>query len=136
MSAPVPPEVHNDFNFSTSYKDVSTSGMTINNNPSEGGGITVGSGPRVLEKLVLTTKNSYTFDAAFVKAKAGNVSSSYGLSIKVNGETIYTGNIVDSSSWKMFGNAFQEAYTGQITFVFTGSSCLKINSIAFNAISV
>ena len=41
------------FNFSTSYSDVASSGMTINNNPSEGGGITVGSGPRVLTKLIL-----------------------------------------------------------------------------------
>ena len=124
------------FNFSTTFSDVSTSGMTINNNPSEGGGITVGSGPRVLTKLVLKTKNSYTFDAAFAKAKAGNASSSYTLDIQVNGNSINTSTINDSSAWKTFGNTFQETYTGQITFVFTGSSCLKINTIAFNAISV
>ena len=124
------------FNFSTTYSDVSTSGMTINNNPSEGGGITVGSGPRVLTKLVLKTKNIYTFDAAFLKAKAGNGSSSYSVNIQVNGVSIYTNTIDDSETWKVFGSTFQETYTGQITFVFTGSSCLKLNSIAFNAISV
>ena len=108
----------------------------MNNNPSEGGGITVGSGPRVLTKLILKTKNIYTFDAAFLKAKAGNGTSSYTVNIQVNGASIYTNTIDDSENWKVFGSTFQETYTGQITFVFTGSSCLKLNSIAFNAISV
>ena len=91
------------FNFSTTYSDVSTSGMTINNNPSEGGGITVGSGPRVLTKLILKTKNIYTFDAAFLKAKAGNGTSSYTVNIQVNGASIYTNTIDDSENWKVFG---------------------------------
>ena len=122
------------FNFSTTYASVSTNGMTINNNPSEGGGITIGSGPRVLTRLVLTTKNSYTFDGAFVKAKAGNASSNYSLAVQANGQTIALATINDSTNWKVFGNSYSQPFTGQISFVFTGSSCLKINSIAFNSI--
>ena len=118
------------FKYSTTYNGA----MTITNNPSDGGGIVVGSNPRPLTKLTLTTKNSYTFDSAFIKAKAGNASSSYSLSIQTNGTTVASGTINDSNTWKVYGAVFSTIYTGQITFVFTGSSSLKINSIAFNTI--
>ena len=120
------------FNFMTSYSSVSTDGMTINN--ISAGGITIGSTNRVLTKLTITTKDSYTADKAFIKAQAGNASSSYTVTIKVGNTTVYTGTVNDSSSWKVFGGALAEPVTGQITFVFTGSSCLKINSVAFNSI--
>ena len=120
------------FNFMTSYSSVSTDGMTINN--ISAGGITIGSTNRVLTKLTITTKDSYTADKAFIKAQAGNASSSYTVTIKVGNTTVYTGTVNDSSSWKVFGGALTEPVTGQITFVFTGSSCLKINSVAFNSI--
>jgi hypothetical protein len=122
------------FNFSTTYSSVSTSGMTINN--ISAGGITVGSGTRVLTKLTISTQNSYTVDSVFIKAMAGNASSSYTLSIKVGEIVVFTKTIDDSTGWKVFGGTLDESLSGQISFVFTGSSSLKINSIAFNALSV
>ena len=122
------------FNFSTTFSDVTTTGMTINANNADGGGITIGSGNRVLTKLILTTKNSYTVDAVYAKAKAGNASSNYSLTIKVGDTVVASGSITDSKNMKVFGNKFETPYTGQISFIFTGSSCLKLNSIAFNSI--
>ena len=120
------------FNFSTSYDAVSTSGMTINN--ISAGGITVGSNSRILTKLVIKTQNVYTVDGAYIKAMAGNASSSYSLTIKVGDTVVFTKTINDSNNWKVFGGALSEPLTGQISFTFTGSASLKINSIAFNAL--
>ena len=122
------------FNFSTTFEDVETTGMTINANNADGGGITIGSTNRALTQLVVTTKNSYTVDAVYAKAKAGNASSNYSLTIKVGNVAVATGTINDSKDMKVFGGALSNTYTGQISFVFTGSSCLKLNSIAFNTI--
>ena len=122
------------FNFSTTYSSVSSSGMTINNISS--GGITVGSSTRVLTMLTISTQNSYNVDKVFIKAMAGNVSSSYTLTIKVGETTVFTQTVNDSTAWKDFGGALDQALTGQISFAFTGTSSLKINSIAFNVISV
>ena len=120
------------FNFSTSYSSVSTSGMTINN--ISAGGITVGSNSRILTKLVIKTQNAYSVDGAYIKAMAGNASSSYSLTIKVGDTVVFTKTINDSNNWKVFGGALSEPLTGQISFTFTGSASLKINSIAFNAL--
>ena len=122
------------FNFVTTYDAVSTSGMTINN--ISAGGITVGSSTRVLTKLTIDTSSSYTVDRVFIKAMAGNASSSYTLTIKVGETTAFTKTINDSTAWKNFGGALNEPLTGQISFIFIGTSSLKINSIAFNVISV
>ena len=122
------------FNFVTTYDAVSTSGMTINN--ISAGGITVGSSIRVLTKLTIATSASYTVDRVFIKAMAGNASSSYTLTIKVGETTAFTKTINDSTAWKNFGGALNEPLTGQISFIFIGTSSLKINSIAFNVISV
>ena len=120
------------FNFSTTFSDVSTTGMTINN--ISAGGITVGSNNRVLTQLILTTKDSYCIDKAFVKAQAGNATSNYSLIIKVGTALIYSGTVNDSTGWKVFGGSLDEPVTGQVSYIFTGSSCLKLNSIAFNAL--
>ena len=120
------------FNFSTSYSSVSTSGMTINN--ISAGGITVGSNSRILTKLVIKAQNAYTVDGAYIKAMAGNASSSYSLTIKVGDTVVFTKTINDSNNWKVFGGALSESLTGQVSFTFTGSASLKINSIAFNAL--
>ena len=120
------------FNFSTTFSDVSTTGMTINN--ISAGGITVGSNNRVLTRLILTTKDSYCIDKAFVKAQAGNATSNYSLIIKVGTALIYSGTVNDSTGWKVFGGSLDEPVTGQVSYIFTGSSCLKLNSIAFNAL--
>ena len=122
------------FNFVTTYDAVSTSGMTINN--ISAGGITVGSSTRVLTKLTIATSASYTIDRVFIKAMAGNASSSYTLTIKVGETTAFTKTINDSTAWKNFGGALNEPLTGQVSFIFIGTSSLKINSIAFNVISV
>ena len=122
------------FNFVTTYDAVSTSGMTINN--ISAGGITVGSSTRVLTKLTIATSAAYTVDRVFIKAMAGNASSSYTLTIKVGETTAFTKTINDSTTWKNFGGALNEPLTGQISFIFIGTSSLKINSIAFNVISV
>ena len=122
------------FNFSTTYSDVSTSGMTINN--ISAGGITVGSNTRVLTKLTIASSASYTVDKVFIKAQAGNATSNYTLTIKVGDKVIFTKTVNDSTGWKVFGGTLTEPLTGQISFIFTGSSSLKINSIAFNEVSV
>ena len=122
------------FNFVTTYDAVSTSGMTINN--ISAGGITVGSSTRVLTKLTIATSATYTVDRVFIKAMAGNASSSYTLTIKVGETTAFTKTINDSTTWKNFGGNLNEPLTGQISFIFIGTSSLKINSIAFNVISV
>ena len=96
--------------------------------------ITIGSSNRSLTKLILTTKESYTIDKAYIKAMSGNASSSYSLTIKV-GETVITNKTVnDSNNWKVFGDSLEESLTGQISFIFIGSTSLKINSIAFNSL--
>ena len=120
------------FNFSTTYDAVASSGMTINN--ISAGGITVGSNTRVLTKLTIASSASYTVDKIFIKAQAGNASSSYTLTIKVGDTVAFTKTVNDSTAWKDFGGALNEPLTGQISFIFTGSSSLKINSIAFNAL--
>ena len=120
------------YNFSTSYSSVATSGMRIDN--ISAGGMTVGSTTKILTKLTITTKNVYAIDAAYVKAMAGNASSSYTVTVKVGDTVIVTKTINDNNNWKVFGGALSEPLTGQLSFVFTGSSSLKLNSIAFNAI--
>ena len=120
------------FNFSTTYDAVASSGMTINN--ISAGGITVGSNTRVLTRLTIASSASYTVDKIFIKAQAGNASSSYTLTIKVGDTVAFTKTVNDSTAWKDFGGALNEPLTGQISFIFTGSSSLKINSIAFNAL--
>lgn len=120
------------FNFSTTYDAVASSGMTINN--ISAGGITVGSSTRVLTKLTIASSASYTVDKIFIKAQAGNASSSYTLTIKVGDTVAFTNTVNDSTAWKDFGGALNEPLTGQISFIFVGSSSLKINSIAFNAL--
>ena len=122
------------FNFSTSFTTVTTDGMTITN--SSGGGITIGSNPRPLTKLTISSQNSYTVDSLYIKAMAGNASSFYSLAVKVGDTVVANFGITDNANWKVFGSALDEPLTGQISFVFTGTSSLKINSIAFNALSV
>lgn len=97
------------------------------------GGITLGSGNNSLTSLTIKTKNSYTVNAAYIKAFAGNKNSSYLLTIKVGDNTLYSGT-VNSTDMKQFGNQIATTYTGQISYIFSGSTSLKINSIAFNEI--
>ena len=124
-------------NFETSYSgDMTINNIWSNGSGSEKVGVTYGSNNRVLSKLTITTKNSYTIDSAFVKAMAGNATSNYSLSIKVGDIVVFSKTVNDSTGWKVFGGRLDEPLTGQVSFVFTGSASLKINSIAFNALSV
>ena len=120
-------------NFSSSA-DISSATRFITN--ISAGGMTVGSNTYPCTRYTITTTNSYTVDAAFIKSQAGNATSSYTLTIKVGDVVAVTKTVSSSAGWSVFGGTFDEELTGQISFIFTGSSSLKLNSIAFNAISV
>ena len=128
-------------NFETTF-DTNNGDMTINNIWSNGSGsdvlgVTFGSKNRVLTKLVIKTKESYLIDKAYTKAFVGNDQSSYRLQIYV-GDNVLVDNktFVNTDAGRVMGNSVNTPLEGQVTFIFTGSSSLKINSIAFNAISV
>ena len=113
------------FNFNTTYvRNIST------------GGITFGSGNNSLTKLTIKTKNSYKINAAYIKAFVGNVNSSYRLTIKVGDATILNTTSVDNKDVaKVYGASRNATLEGQLTYIFEGSSSLKINSVAFNIIN-
>ena len=118
-------------NFSSSA-DISGATRFMQNISS--GGITIGSSTYPLTSFTLTTKNSYEITGAFIKAFRGNADSSYQLTIKVGDEVLLNSTTVNSADSKQFGNSLTTPLTGQLSFIFTGSSSLKINSIAFNAV--
>ena len=113
------------FNFNTTYvRNIST------------GGITFGSGNNSLTKLTIKTKNSYKINAAYIKAFVGNVNSSYRLTIKVGDATILNTTSVDNKDVaKVYGASKNTTLEGQLSYIFEGSSSLKINSVAFNIIN-
>lgn len=100
------------------------------------GGVTLGSGNSPLTGFVLKTKNSYSIDKAYIKAYAGNDSSEYTLVIKVGDYVLLdeTEVINNNNKFKVFGNKYRGALTGQITYTFVGSTALRINSVAFDQI--
>ena len=120
------------FCFETPYASVASNGMRIDN--ISAGGITVGSDTKQLTKLKITTKEEVTIDSAYIKAQAGNAKSSYSLTIKVGDILIYEGTVNDSTKWQVFGDKTNNPITGQVSYIFTGTASLKINSIAFNTI--
>ena len=119
-------------NFESSASISSSNTMTITNIGT--GGVTFGSKTKPLTKLTLKTKNSYTLNSAYIKAFLGNVDSSYSLTIKVGGSVLLDNASVNSTDVKQFGTSIATPLTGQLSYIFTGSSSLKINSIAFNEI--
>lgn len=125
-------------NFTTSGNGL-TQGLHVQNISTNGPGITFGSGSRPLNSLTLTTVASFTnIDAAYIKAAAGNSKSSYELTIKVNDEIVLTGGPINNSDgvFRLHGGNFATPKTGQISFIFTGTNGLRLNSIAFNYINV
>ena len=100
--------------------------------------MTLGSGNNQLTGLVLKTKECYTIDKAFIKINAGNTSSSFSLVIKVGDTILLPSTTVDynNGNFKLYGVNASEPLTGQVTYILTGSNAIKLNSIAFNAISV
>lgn len=101
------------------------------------GGVTLGSGTsgKQLLSLTIKTKNSYALDRLYIKTMVSNKASNYSLTIKVGEETVFTGTVNDNVNWKIFGGKVNEGTVGQISFIFKGSTGLKINSIAFNDIN-
>ena len=100
------------------------------------GGVTLGSGNSEMTSFVLKTKNEYTVDRVYIKACASNTSSSYNLTIKV-GDTVLWDNTTVSylkNGFNCYGGAISGSVTGQVSYIFTGSTALKINSVAFNQI--
>ena len=121
-------------NYSTSYASYAENGLTITN--ITGGGVTYGSGTKPITALTIKTKDSYTISAAYVQAFAGNKDSSYTLTIKVGDQVLLPATTVNNTDALLFGQKINEPLTGQLSYIFTGTNSLKINSIAFNAISV
>ena len=123
-------------NFESSADISSSKTMTINNinENNKPIGMTLGSKNRPLTKFTLTSLNSYKIDAAYIKCYIGNNESDYWLSIKVGNHRFVNTHHVSNDAVQIFGSVEQEAYEGQITYYFEGSSSLKINSIAFNQI--
>ena len=128
------------FSFTTSYSNVSaegtSGGMTLKNDNQNGGGFYLGSGNKVLTSLTIKTKDAFTIDQAYIKACANNASSSFSLTIKVGDQVLLSNASVsyNQQKTKVFGAKANAPLTGQVTYIFTGSNALRINSIAFNAI--
>ena len=122
------------FTYNTSIADSST--FYVRN--ISAGGVTLGSSNSQLTGLTIKTKESYTIDKAFIKANASNTSSSFSLIIKVGDTVLLPSATVgyNNGNFKLYGANSSEPLTGQVTFIFTGSNALKLNSVAFNAISV
>ena len=125
------------FNFDSSANISSSNTMTINNINQDGEpvGMTIGSSTKPLTKLTLKTKNSYKINAAYIKAFVGNTNSSYRLTIKVGDSVLLSQTTVNNKDVaKVYGTSTSSPLEGQLTYIFEGSSSLKINSVAFNAI--
>ena len=123
---------YGDIDFLLTYESKAATPLTITN--ITGGGVTFGSGTKPITKVTLKTKNSYKINAAYVKAFRGNASSSYELSIKVGDNVLLATELVKNADSQLFGARVNEPLTGQLSFVFEGSSSIKINSIAFDYI--
>ena len=100
------------------------------------GGVTLGSGNSPLTTFTIQTQETYTIDRAYIKAVAGNTSSYYLLDVFVGETLIASKQPVNylKNGYLCLGAKADQPLTGQVRFVFTGSSSLKINSIAFNTI--
>ena len=126
---------YGDVDFYLSYSTTASGEVTLSND-NQNGGFKFGSGNKPITGITFKTKQSYTIDKAYIKAYASNTSSSYRLTIKV-GETTLVSNVsvsYNSAKYKIYGGQSNTALTGQITFIFTGSNAINVNSIAFNNI--
>ena len=123
------------FSFTTTYSEVSTKGMTLSND-NKFGGFCLGSGTKVLTGVTLMSKETYTIDQAYIKAYAGNTSSSFNLIIKVGDEVLLDTTQVtyNQQAYKLYGGKTSAPLTGQLSFIFTGTNKLYLNSIAFNVV--
>ena len=125
-----------NYDFLLTYvTNASSATITNISNP---GGVTFGSSTsgKEVTSVTIKTKNSVTIDAAFIKAFRGNKDSSYQLTIKVGDTVLLSPTTVNNADAQIFGKKLTASVTGQLTFIFTGGSSLKINSIAFNEVSI
>ena len=120
-----------NFQSSASIDSVNTMYL-VNDNVN--GGITIGSKSKPCTRFELRTKNNYTVDAVYIKAFTGNSESIYQLTIKVGETVLLYKTTVNTGTVKQYVVNPETPVTGEITYIFTGSSSLKINSIAFNEI--
>ena len=123
------------YDFIFNYTTSASGQMTINNINQDGSpvGITVGSGTKPLTRLLIKTKESYRVSSVYVKAFVGNANSSYNLTIKIGESPFYSQTVNNKDIAKVYGTGGSSTSRGQITYIFEGTSSLKINSIAFNA---
>ena len=129
------PVKYGDIDFLLTFSSSSSDSMYLQND-NQNGGFTIGSGPKPLTRLVIKTKLSYEMANAFyIKAQVANNSSSYKLTIKVGEETVLSDkSITNKGTYQLYGTKTYSYKTGQISFIFEGSTGLKLNSIAFNAL--
>ena len=129
---------YGDIDFILNCQNNSSSSMyiqNINNQESIPIGVTLGSGNNQVTKFVLKTKSSYKINAAYIKVCVGNVNSSYKLTIKVGDSVLLNETTVNNKDVaKIFGTSINSPLQGQLSYIFEGSSSLKINSVAFNTI--
>ena len=123
------------FSFTTTYANVATDGMTLRND-AQNGGFYLGSGTKNLTSLTLKSQDSYTVDRVYIKSCTNNKSSTYTLTIKVGDIVLLNNATVDNNNtvYKLYGAKSNTPLTGQISFIFTGTNALRLNSIAFNEI--
>ena len=129
------PVKYGDIDFLLTFSSSSSDNIYLQND-NQNGGFTIGSGPKPLTKLVIKTKQSYEMANVFyVKAQVANNTSSYKLTIKVGEEVVLRDKaITNKGTYQLYGTKTYSDKSGQISFIFEGSTGLKLNSIAFNAL--
>lgn len=107
------------------------SGYTLQN--ISGGGIKAGSGTKAVTSMTITTEEAKTFNAAYLKIKAGNASSSFQLKIYVGDELITTKTVTCTDNFVEYGESF-EGKTGKLSFQLTGSNAIWLYSVSYNEV--
>ena len=122
--------------FVANYSTSLAAGATFYIRNISAGGVTFATSNSELTRFSIETRDSYTVDRVYIKACASNSTSSYKLTIKVGDTVLLQEETVSylKNGFTCFGGRFAEPVTGKISYVFTGSNALKINSIAFNSI--
>lgn len=100
------------------------------------GGFKMGSGTFAVTKVIITTIDEYTVDAAYIKAFASNTSSSFNLKIMVGENTLLDSATViyNNQTPAIYGKTIDAPLTGQISFILTGSNAINLQCIAFNKV--
>ncbi|MCQ3035891.1 MAG: hypothetical protein MJ248_06755, partial [Bacilli bacterium] len=99
-------------------------------------GFKMGSGTYAVTKVIITTVDEYTVDAAYIKAFASNTSSSFNLKIMVGTSILLNSDTVtyNNQTPAVYGSTSNTPLTGQVSFILTGSNAISLQSIAFNKV--